>query len=314
MTRIIAPTLPDAGAHGGDALAIAAALGFDPAMVLDLSASLNPFSPDVSALAVDVLRSEPAALNAYPDPARAEAQIADALSVSPDRMVLTNGAAEAIALVAAVVGSGYVVEPEFSLYRRHLARVAEGAPRWRSNPSNPTGVLAAPGESAEVWDEAFYPLATGLWTNGDDRAWRIGSLTKIWSCPGLRLGFVIGPTADEARRVRAIQPQWAVNGLALALVPLLLDRTDLGGWHLSIQRLAASFTVALGDLGFAATSTDVNWVLVDHAGLRAQLAPLGIVVRDCTSFGLPGTHRVALPRPTDVDRVLGTFALVGARR
>ena len=78
--------------------------------------------------------------------------------------MLTNGGAEAIALVAAELGAGEVVDPEFSLYRRHLPTVAAGAGRWRSNPSNPLGALAAADDVAAVWDEAFWPLATGTWT------------------------------------------------------------------------------------------------------------------------------------------------------
>ena len=81
--------------------------------------------------------------------------------------MLTNGGAEAIALVAAELPVGNVIEPDFSLYRRHLARIDESAPRWRSNPSSPHGELAGDDETAGVWDEAFYALATGAWTRGD---------------------------------------------------------------------------------------------------------------------------------------------------
>ena len=60
----------------------------------------------------------------------------------PARLLLTNGGAEAIALVAAELGPGWVDEPDFSLYRRHLPAIDPDGPRWRSNPHNPTGRLA----------------------------------------------------------------------------------------------------------------------------------------------------------------------------
>ena len=298
-----APPVPPAGDHGGDGAAVAMALGLDPADVLDLSASLNPFAPDP----VPVVARSASAVGRYPDAGAASAALAAAIGVEPERLVLTNGGAEAIALVAAELARGAIVEPEFSLYRRHLT-VDPAAPRWRSNPSNPLGRLAGPDEDAGVWDEAFYPLATGAWTRGDEDAWRLGSLTKLWACPGLRLGYVIAPDAAAADRVRERQPRWAVNGLAIAAVPELLARTDLTSWAAAIRDLRNDLAGGLVALGLAIVDTDVNWLLVDGTGLRERLAPHGIVVRDCTSFGLAGTVRVALPPPGELDRVLAAFA------
>ncbi len=298
------------GPHGGDGRRVAAALGLDPATMIDLSASLNPFAPDVASMAADCVRHRPDVVSAYPDAGPAARALAAAIGVDDDRLVLTNGGAEAIALVAADAPAGAIADPEFSLYRRHLAAVTTNAPRWRSNPSNPLGTLAGPDELAGVWDEAFYPLATGRWTRGDAAAWRLGSLTKLWACPGLRLGYAIAPDAAAAARLRARQPQWAVNGLIAALVPELLAVTDLAGWQHAIGAARQRFAAELGSLGFSVTGTHANWVLVDGHDLRTRLAPNGIVVRDLASFGLDGRFRVALPRPTEVDRVLAAFAAV----
>jgi histidinol-phosphate/aromatic aminotransferase/cobyric acid decarboxylase-like protein len=305
--------LPPPGPHGGDAKRIALALGLDPASVVDLSASMNPFAPDITALAADILRRDPLALARYPDTSSAVDVLARAIDVDPASLVLTNGGAEAIALVAAETGAGHVVDPEFSLYRRHLPKVEPTAPRWRSNPSNPLGELAAPHETAGVWDEAFYPLAAGAWTRGDAASWRLGSLTKLWSCPGLRLGYVIAPDAASAGRIRERQPRWAVNGLALASLPELVARTRLTAWADAIARLRVDFSRRLRQLGYAARPTAANWLLVHDVGLRERLAPRGVVIRDCTSYGLPGVYRVALPRPEEADRVVDAFAAVAPR-
>jgi histidinol-phosphate/aromatic aminotransferase/cobyric acid decarboxylase-like protein len=307
--------IPAPGVHGGDGAAVGRALGLDPQAVIDLSVSMNPFAPDVVDLARRLLGGDAAgALTGYPDPAAATDALADAIGVDPTGLVLTNGGAEAIALVAAELRSGAVVEPEFSLYRRHLETVDAHAPRWRSNPSNPLGQLATADGSAAVWDEAFYPLATGTWTRGDDSSWRLGSLTKLWSCPGLRLGYVIAPDRPSAELIRARQPRWAVNGLALALLPELLARTDLVGWAEAVGRLRREFHGRLVELGFDAVETSANWLLVRGPALRSRLAPLGVIVRDCTSFGLDGVHRVGLPHPSELDRVCAAFAAVAAER
>lgn len=307
------------GEHGGDAGAVAGSLGIERSDLIDLSMSMNPFAPDVEAVLSTRLRS----IADYPDASPATVAVAEAIGVDHQRLVLTNGGAEAIALVAALQPTGRVVEPEFSLYRRHLADVDDASPRWRSNPSNPLGKLTGPADDTDsggpaVWDEAFYPLATGEWTDRrlHDRAvWRIGSLTKLWSCPGLRIGYAIAPDDRGAHALRRRQPQWSVNGLALAAIPALLDATDLVEWSSSVRTLRLQFAAALRGLGFSVIDTDTNWVLVDdHPSLRGEMVSQGVLVRDCSSFGLAQVSRVALPRPYEIDHVVGAFSAVADAR
>lgn len=124
---------PPPGSHGGDAEAVAAYLGVDGSEILDLSAGLNPVAPRVD----QVVRRSLNRIGRYPDGSRAQHVLAEATGVEPERLVLTNGGAEAIALIAQVQPVGWVEEPEFSLYARHLRRLDRDARSWRSNPSNP---------------------------------------------------------------------------------------------------------------------------------------------------------------------------------
>jgi histidinol-phosphate/aromatic aminotransferase/cobyric acid decarboxylase-like protein len=294
--------VPPPGPHGGDGARLAAALGLEPSGVLDLSQSLNPCVDDVAARAAGRLD----ALARYPDPAEATIALAVTLGADPDRVVLTNGGSEAIALVAAEVEEGWFEAPEFSLYARHLRSVRPGAGRWRSNPRNPTGELAQAGETAAVWDEAFWPLATGTWTRGDaDRgAIVVGSLTKTFSCPGLRVGYVVCPDGATAGRLRARQPAWAVSGLACALVPDLLDRADLPRWASRVRGLRDELAALLRRSGLAVDTADAPWVLVREAGdLRARLAARAVLVRDCASFGLVDTVRIGVPDEAGLERM-----------
>lgn len=290
----VPPGMPEVTQHGGDAARVAAALGLDPAHMLDLSASLNPVAPDP----VPVVTRHLGAIGSYPDPGTATACLAAALGVDPARVLLTNGGSEAIALVAGELGRGWVDEPDFSLYRRHLGSLDGAGPRWRSNPHNPTGLLAGADRPAAVWDEAFYPLATGWWSRGDaDRgSIVVGSLTKLLGCPGLRLGYVLAPDDALVGRLAGRQPQWSVNGLAAAALPDLLEQVDLPRWAAAVARLRSELVDLLDHHGLAPRPSDANFVLVDQAaGLRERLTPHGVVVRDCTSFGLPGAVRVAVP-------------------
>ena len=300
--------VPPPGPHGGDVDAVAGWLGVDPRDILDLSASLNPEAPDLA----PALAAAGPRLRHYPDAASSTRDLAAAMGVDPDRLVLTNGGAEGIALVAAHQPAGWVEPPDFSLYERHLTELRPDAPRWRSNPSNPLGSLAGPDERAGVWDEAFYPLATGSWTRGDEEAWRIGSLTKLWACPGVRVGYVVAPSATSAAAIRLRQPRWAVNALALAVVDHLLPLTDLPAWAGAVARRRTALVAALARRDLAVTDTSANWVLVRRPGLRAALAPHGVLVRDCSSFGMPDTARLAVPDDEGLDRLLAAVdALAG---
>jgi histidinol-phosphate/aromatic aminotransferase/cobyric acid decarboxylase-like protein len=290
--------VPRSRCHGGDGARVAAALGLDN--VLDLSQSLNPVAPDPRT----VVGRHLGALGSYPDPSRATQALAEAIGVDRSRLLLTNGGAEAIALVAAELGGG-VSEPEFALYPR-----GDG-PRWRSNPHNPSGQLAGPSIRADVWDEAFYPLATGRWTRGDPESVVVGSLTKLLACPGLRVGYVLGPP-ELIARCGIRQPMWSVNGLVAGALPDLLETVDLGAWAPAVCRLRASLVSVLAAHGFDAAASDANWVLVSAPGLRERLAPLGVVVRDCASFGLDGVMRIAVPSPDGLDRLDEALARVSA--
>lgn len=270
---------------------MAKALGVDPRSILDLSQNLNPFAPDAGAAVtrrVDSVRH-------YPDPAGATRLLAEAIGVDAGRLMLTNGGAAAVAAVAREVGGRVRSEPEFGLHPR-----GETGPVWRSDPHNPSGALAAAEEVAGVWDEAFYPLATGRWSAGRD-GMVVGSLTKVFACPGLRLGYVI---ADDVERFARHQPAWAVGSLELAVMVELLEGADLPGWSRAIAASRADLADVFGRRGLEVIAADAPWVLVRAPGLRDRLAQQGVVVRDCTSFGMPGHVRVAVPDSEGLERLV----------
>lgn len=302
--------LPAPGAHGGDGARLAAALGVGVEEVLDLSASLNPVAPDPLPVVLAHLES----IRRYPDDSRVVAALADALAVDRDLVVVTNGGAEAIALVAAHMKTGWVEEPDFSLYQRHLAAIDPLAPRWRSNPHNPTGLLAGPLERAAMWDEAFWPLATGSWTRGDHQQGSIvvGSLTKLFACPGLRGGYIVCPDDRTAAGLRALRPEWSLNSLAAAALPEMLEQADLTLWSKLTAELRQDLVALLRRRGYEPRPSDANWVLADAPDLRQQLAARRVLVRDCASFGMHGTVRIAVPDAQGLERLAAALPAGGA--
>jgi histidinol-phosphate/aromatic aminotransferase/cobyric acid decarboxylase-like protein len=295
-------------AHGGDGVRLARALGVPVEQVLDLSASLNPVAPDVS----EIVAGAASAVRRYPDPEPARDALAAVIGIDRHRVVLTNGGAEAIALVAQLYPEGRVDDPDFSLYARHLQRLRPDAPRWRSNPHNPTGRLAAGGDRAAVWDEAFYPLATGTWTRGDGGAIVLGSLTKVFACPGLRIGYVLAPDGDLAARLLAQQPEWSVNALACEALPALLEAANLPKWSRVVVERREDLERVLDEAGLRNEPSDANFVLVRRApGAWEHLAHRRVLVRDTGSFGIPDGIRVAVPDAEGLDRL--ATALAGFR-
>ncbi|MCK0112528.1 aminotransferase class I/II-fold pyridoxal phosphate-dependent enzyme [Ornithinimicrobium sp. F0845] len=275
--------VPPAGSHGGDGVAVALALGLDPRDLVDLSQNMNPFAPSVDPLVLRHLD----AVGRYPDPRQATLVLAETLDVAPECLLVTNGGSEAIHVLTAVLG-GRVREPEFGLHPR-----GGSGPLWRTDPHSPTGRLAGADEVADVWDEAFYALATGRWTAGRAGV-VVGSLTKTFHCPGLRLGYVIADP-EVVRACAQQQAHWSVSTLALSLVPDLLETADLPSWSRSIRDARTDLVAVLESHGLSVEAADAPWVLIHEPGLREQLAPQGVLVRDCASFGLAGVARMAVP-------------------
>lgn len=185
--------------HGGITDAELAALGLDPADVLDFSASTNPLGPSRAA----AVGARAAAWDRYPDDGATalRLELARRNGVDPDAVVVGNGAAELVWLVAlAFLEPGdraLVVGPTFGEYARaarlvgghvddHRARPEDGfavdpavvAARARAarsrvlflcDPNNPTGTLLPPGAIAAladavpdallVVDESYRPFA-----------------------------------------------------------------------------------------------------------------------------------------------------------
>ena len=132
----------------------------------------------------------------------------------------------------------------------------------------------------------------------------VGSLTKVFACPGLRVGYVLTPTADVADAPPP--PPTAVEREQPGLRPR--PRPPRPGrpprLAAAVTRLRADLTALLRHHGYTVDAADAPWVLVPAAGdLRRRLAGHGILVRDCASFGLVDTVRMAVPDPAGLDRL-----------
>jgi threonine-phosphate decarboxylase len=289
------------GEHGGNASVVEAYLGLAPFSLIDLSMSMNPFAENITALLSDLAYT----VGIYPNSEKLQLLLAEILDVDHRYLLLTNGAAEAIALVAHEVKVAKVDEPEFSLWKKHLCLVSKEAGLVKSNPVNPTGELVPENLRAMVFDEAFYPLTKGEWSRRDfdsSSTIVIGSLTKLFAIPGLRLGYLICKDESKLARMKKRQPEWPISSLSIAVAEQLLPGVDLALIRKKIIRRQQELYELLTSYDLKVNVCQAPWLLIENASwLRYFLALEKVLLRDLTSFGMPSMLRMGLPNDSQMD-------------
>lgn len=191
----------------------------------------------------------------YPEaaPETLEAELAARYGLAPSEVIATNGATEAIYLIAqAFRGScSGIYMPAFAEYadaaRLHSHRVVplyaltEHLPQevemmWICNPGNPTGSVVQKEMLQEmieenpkvlfVLDQSYehftrQPLFSAREAADMPNVLLLHSMTKQFRVPGLRIGFATGGAAiiDQLQRMRM---PWSVNQLAICAARYLL--------------------------------------------------------------------------------------------
>ena len=158
--------------------------------------SLNPFAPDVTDLVVDHAAS---ALR-YPDADARDRGARGMRWASPPIGSCSRTAARRRSPSSPPSSPcGRVDEPDFSLYRRHLRDGGRGRAALAVEPAQPDGPLAPRRRDRRrcgTRPSTRSPRARG--PRGDTDAIVVGSLTKVFACPGLRVGYVLAPDAAVA--------------------------------------------------------------------------------------------------------------------
>lgn len=178
------------------------------------------------------------------------------------------------------------------------------------NPNNPTGlylaseemeqILAACEDSLLVLDEAYIDFVPNAWSSVDiiqqGNVLILRSMTKSHALAGLRLAYAIAHQQIIAN-LRKVCPPWNVSVVAQrAGILALADKEYMRKCKVGIQRLKDFVIKELTELGLQPLPSQANFFLVevgDAKGFRRALLERGILVRDCTSFGLAGHIRIA---------------------
>jgi threonine-phosphate decarboxylase len=299
--------------------------------VLDFSASTNPFAP------VFEWHCDPALLGHYPDDEynRLKSRIASTFHRDFEEICVGNGSIEIIRVFCSVALKGnkkyfFTESPTFGEY--DLSARLAGASKvltakkadvaFICNPNNPTGVLQAKSdmnhhlESTKshggllFCDEAFIELsdpAQSMADVSDPNLFVLHSLTKSFSVPGIRFGYGFGEPA-LIEKIEITRPPWSVNAYAEAYaLEAFRHMDDLAASRAAIEREREWLVQEIDALGLCCNPSSANFLLVecgwDVAAFCTALIHHDILVRDCTSFGLPTSIRVAV-RDRDENRVL----------
>jgi L-threonine-O-3-phosphate decarboxylase len=203
------------------------------------------------------------------------------------------------------------------------AALTELAPRavFLCSPNNPTGTLLDR-ETLDRWaerfpgtlfvvDEAYHEFvepgecasALELVRRGRGNVAVLRSMTKAHGLAGLRLGYAVA-SEEIAAALKRVRPPWNVNEPAQrAGAAALRDTTHL---QRDVQRLHAGkrqLSAGLRERELRPVPSAAPFFLVpvgDAAAVRRDLLRRGLVVRDCTSFGLPGCIRIS-PRTEEAN-------------
>lgn len=282
----------------------------------------------------------------YPEPMpySLESEIARRYSLTPRQVCVTNGATEAIYLIAQVFQGriSAVLGPTFSEYadacrvHRHkvkpfysLDALPEDAELvWICNPNNPTGevrnkedlkaLVDSHPDKLFIFDQSYeYFTLKSLLGIKEAASFPnvilLHSMTKQYAIPGLRVGYF---TASEGLTddVRCRRMPWSVNSLAIEAAKYLLEEGD--GISADIPQLLAererltNLLLATGMLEI--WPTDTHYMLIKlRMGKTAALKDFlavnhGILIRDASNFeGLDERFfRIATQTPEENDKLV----------
>ena len=261
----------------------------------------------------------------YPEsePSILEKMLAKHLGVPENTVMITSGANEAIFLIAQLYKgwASIIPQPTFTAYeyackafdhlisydrKDELEIMPEDRIYWICNPNNPTGnVLVKPlvnriirqnTRYLYVVDQSFadYTLRPMLKPSEMVDCYNlmlIGSLSKKYCIPGLRLGYVFSsPIIID--RLRQIRQPWSVNSMAIEAGKYLLTNDpkmipDLKGYLTEAQRLRKELSSIEG-IKVLKTDTSFMLVYIEFAEVLELknwlIHHYGILIRDTSDF------------------------------
>ncbi len=259
------------------------------------------------------------------------------LGVGDKALILQPTYAE-YALSAQLVGAEVCVLPltaktNFSLNPAELVKAVKShRPRaiFICNPNNPSGEYLGPetvqmivelaSDSLIVLDEAYISFVEKPWSSvkliGYPNLIVVRSMTKDYAMAGIRLGYAMA-CPELIANLQKVKPPWNVNSLAQAAGCYALDHSDyLQSMRTDVADAGRYLKTNLERIGLKPLPSRTNFFLVkvgDAAGLRTGLLRKGLLIRDCSSFGLPQYMRLAVRSRPHCQRLISALEELGVK-
>ena len=127
------------------------------------------------------------------------------------------------------------------------------------------------------------------------------SLTKLYSFPGLRFGYLLTENKKIIENLNKLTPSWDINTLALEAAKFSLTQ-DMSQVVLKIQKEKSILLNNLKSVGIEVFDSKANFLLCRYKkNLSNALLNQGVIVRDCSDYsGMDDTYfRVAVRTNSD---------------
>jgi len=282
----------------------------------------------------------------YPEPVpyQLEKEVAHRLMLEPEQVMVTNGATEAIYLIAQTFRNSVsaILIPTFAEYadacRLHEHQVSYICQLkqldfnhhllWLCNPSNPMGSVIPREQLLKsikqhphtlyIIDASYAPYTLQPLLSATEAATlsnvlMLHSMTKEYAIPGLRLGYITGSSTLIGQIAHQRMP-WSVNQMAIEAGNYLLTHAD--EYVLDIMQLCTErerVSKALIRSGFincfpSDTHILLCYLRVGRASVLKNYLALQhhLLIRDASNFeGLDESYfRIAIQRPEENDELI----------
>ncbi len=258
-----------------------------------------------------------------PQPWTLESLIAEQLGISPENVMVTNGATEAVYLIASLF-RGYasiIPQPTYNEYadacriyghiisyekNDELTQLPKDRVYWICNPNNPSGNVLMKGfvdyvvrrslSNTFVVDQSFEAytdeaLLIPREVKDLPNLMVLHSIGKTYGVPGLRLGYITAhPTTIQ--KLRSMRHPWPIDALSLEAGKFLIAHgTPVSALMKEALEEADRLRTNLRHIeGIRVFETKTTYMLCEITEKKATdlkqylLKEHGILIRDCSNF------------------------------